>query len=60
VALAPLPFFILFLAAFIQLVLFMALGLLELAGVAHSPADWTFRHVWQIGVVQYGGGIALS
>ena len=84
VALAPLPFFVLFLAAFIRLVremdelerrvqlealafaypallvLVMALGLLELAGVALSPADRSFRHVWQIGVVLYVGGIALS
>ncbi len=84
VALAPLPFFVLFLIAFIRLVrgmdelerriqlealafaypavlvLLMTLGLLQLAGVALSPADWSFRHVWQIGVVLYVGGMALA
>ncbi len=41
-------------------VLMMTLGLLELSGVALSPADWSFRHVWQIGVVFYVGSIALA
>lgn len=84
VALAPLPFFVLFLAAFVRLVrgmdelerrvqlealalaypavlvLLMTLGLLQLSGVAFSPADWSFRHVWQIGVVLYAAGIAVA
>jgi hypothetical protein len=84
IALAPLPFFVLFVLAFLRLVremdelerrvqlealafaypalllLIMTLGLLELAGVALSPADWSFRHVWQIAVVLYVGGIALA
>lgn len=84
VALAPLPFFLLFLAAFVRLVrgmdelerriqlealafaypavlvLLMTLGLLQLSGIALSPADWGFRHVWQIGVVFYAGGMALA
>jgi hypothetical protein len=84
VALAPLPFFLLFLVGFIRLVsrmdelerriqlealafaypavlvLLMTLGLLQLAGVALSPADWSFRHVWQIGVVLYVCGIAVA
>ena len=42
------------------LVLLMTLGLLQLAGVAISPADWSFRHVWQIGVVLYVCGIAVA
>jgi hypothetical protein len=42
------------------LVLLMTLGLLQLAGVAISPADWGFRHVWQIGVVFYVCGIAVA
>jgi hypothetical protein len=44
------------------LVLLMTLGLLELAGVAASPADWSFRHLWQIGVVLvlYAAGMAIA
>ena len=84
VTLAPLPFFVFFLAAFVRLVrgmdelerriqlealalaypavlvLLMALGLLQLSGVALSPADWSFRHVWQIGVVLYAAGMAVA
>ena len=84
IALAPLPFFILFVLAFIRLVrdmdelerrvqlealafaypglllLIMTLGLLELAGISLSPADWSFRHVWQIAVLFYVGGLALA
>lgn len=41
-------------------VLLMTLGLLQLAGVSLSPADWRFRHVWQIGVVFYFLGIAAA
>ena len=42
------------------LVLLMTLGLLQLAGIALSHADWSFRHVWQIGVLFYVMGIALA
>jgi hypothetical protein len=42
------------------LVLMMTLGLLQLAGVALSPEDWSYRHLWAIGFGLYGAGIALA
>ena len=42
------------------LVLLMTLGLLQLSGIAVSPADWSFRHVWQIGLVLYVAGMAVA
>ena len=42
------------------LVLLMTLGLLQPSGIAVSPADWSFRHVWQIGLVLYVAGMAVA
>ena len=38
----------------------MTLWLLQLAGVALSPADWSLRRVWQIGVLLSVCGIAVA
>ena len=38
----------------------MTLGLLQLAGAALSPADWSLRHVWQIGAPLSVCGIAAA
>jgi hypothetical protein len=37
----------------------MTLGLL-LSGIAVSPADRSFRHVWQIGLVLDVAGVAVA
>ncbi len=42
------------------LVLLMTLGLLQLSGIAVSPADWSFRHVGQIGLVLRVAGMAVA
>ena len=38
----------------------MTLGLLQLSGIAVSPADGSFRHVWQIGLVLCVAGMAVA
>ena len=84
VALAPVPFFLLFLLAEIRLVrnldelqrriqlealaiafpalllLLLTLGLLQVAGVALSSQDWSYRHVWIIALALYAAGLAQA
>jgi hypothetical protein len=43
----------------VAMVLLMTLGLIELA-TPLSPADWSYRHVWQICVVLYFLGLTTA
>jgi hypothetical protein len=84
IALAPVPFFVLFLFSFHRavrqldemqqrvqlealaiafpttLLILMTLGLLQVAGIALSPADWSYRHVLQIAIVLYFLGVMFA
>jgi hypothetical protein len=42
------------------LVVLLTLGLLQVAGVALSPQDWSYRHVWAFAFAFYFGGLALA
>jgi hypothetical protein len=42
------------------LVVLLTLGLLQVAGVALSPQDWSYRHVWAFAFVFYFVGLALA
>ena len=84
IALAPVPFFLLFILAAIRmargldeleqrihlealalafpavLVVLLTLGLLQVAGVALSPQDWSYRHVWAFAFLFYLVGLTLA
>jgi hypothetical protein len=38
----------------------MTLGLLQVAGVALSPEDWSYRQVWLLALVFYVLGVVLA
>ena len=38
----------------------MTLGLLEAAGLALSPQDWSYRHVWILALAFYVIGFGLA
>ena len=42
------------------LVVLLTLGLLQVAGVELSPADWSYRHVWAFAFLFYFVGLALA
>jgi hypothetical protein len=42
------------------LVVLLTLGLLQVAGVALSPQDWSYRHVWAFAFFFYFAGLALA
>ncbi len=42
------------------LVVLLTLGLLQVAGVALSPQDWSYRHVWAFAFIFYFAGLALA
>jgi hypothetical protein len=42
------------------LVILLTLGLLQVAGVALSPQDWSYRHVWAFAFFFYFAGLALA
>ena len=42
------------------LMILMTLGLLQVAGIALSPADWSYRHILQIAIVLYFLGITFA
>lgn len=42
------------------LVVLLTLGLLQVAGVALSPQDWSYRHVWAFAFAFYFAGLALA
>jgi hypothetical protein len=41
-------------------VVLMTLGLLQVAGVALSPEDWSYRQVWLLALVFYVLGVVLA
>ena len=42
------------------LVVLLTLGLLQVAGVALDPGDWSYRHVWAFAFVFYFAGLVLA
>lgn len=42
------------------LLILMTLGLLQVAGIVLSPADWSYRHILQIAIVLYFLGITVA
>jgi hypothetical protein len=42
------------------LVVLLTLGLLQVAGVALEPQDWSYRHVWAFAFAFYVAGLALA
>lgn len=41
-------------------VLLLVLGLLEVAGIEISSADWSYRHIWQMALALYVMGFGLA
>lgn len=44
----------------VVLLLLMTLGLLQVAGVAISQEDWSYRHIWIIALALYAAGVAFA
>jgi hypothetical protein len=42
------------------LLLLMTLGLLQVAGVAVSQEDWSYRHIWFIALASYAVGVKMA
>jgi hypothetical protein len=42
------------------LVVLLTLGLLQVAGVALSPEDWSYRHVWAFSFIFYFAGLTIA
>ena len=44
----------------VVLLLLMTLGLLQVAGVAISQEDWSYRHIWFIALAAYAVGVRTA
>ena len=44
----------------VVLLLLMTLGLLQVAGVAISQEDWSYRHIWFLALLAYAVGVKTA
>ena len=44
----------------VVLLLLMTLGLLQVAGVAISQEDWSYRHIWFLALLAYAVGVKMA
>jgi hypothetical protein len=44
----------------VVLLLLMTLGLLQVAGVAVSQEDWSYRHIWFLALLSYAVGVKMA